>query len=82
MLNGDVIKRKDFLWNMGINYSWGTTVLSKLSSDVYKADYLELYQKAGVGTNEYYFRVEEGGQIGQFYGYEAAGAAENCNLLV
>lgn len=82
VLNGDVIKRKDFLWNMGINYSWGTTVLSKLSSDVYKADYLELYQKAGVGTNEYYFRVEEGGQIGQFYGYEAAGADENGNLLV
>lgn len=82
VLNGDVIKRKDFLWNMNINYSWGKTVLTKLSSDVYKADYLELYQKAGVGTNEYYFRVQEGGETGQFYGYEAAGTDENGNLLV
>lgn len=82
VLNGDIFKTKDFVWNMGFNYSWGKTVLTKLSSDVYKADYLELYQKAGVGTNEYYFRVEEGGEIGQFYGYEAAGADENGNLLV
>ena len=82
VLNGDVIKKKNFLWNMGINYSYGRTKLTKLSNDLYKADYLELYQKAGVGTNEYYFRLEEGGEVGQFYGYEAAGADENGNLLV
>ena len=82
VLNADIIKRKDFLWNMGINYSWGKTMLTKLSNDVYKADYLELYQKAGVGTNEYYFRVVEGGEVGQFYGYEAAGADSKGQLLV
>ena len=82
VLNADIIKRKHFLWNMVINYSWGKTMLTKLSNDVYKADYLELYQKAGVGTNEYYFRVVEGGEIGQFYGYEAAGADSKGQLLV
>ena len=82
VLNGDVIKRKDFLWNMGINYSWGKTILTKLSNDVYKADYLDLYLKGGVGTTEYYFRVVEGGEIGQFYGYEAAGVDSKGQLLV
>lgn len=82
VLNGDIFKTRDFNWNMGINYSWGRTKLSKLSSDVYKADYLELYNKGGVGSNEYLFRVEEKGYIGQFYGYEYAGVDEDGNLLV
>ncbi|MCQ2335356.1 MAG: SusC/RagA family TonB-linked outer membrane protein [Paludibacteraceae bacterium] len=82
VLNGDVIKTKDFTWNMGVNYSWGKTKLTKLSSDVYKADYMELYNKGGVGSNEYLFRVEEGGYIGQFYGYQYAGVNEKGDLMV
>lgn len=82
VLNGDIIKTKDFNWNMGVNYSWGRTKLTKLSSDVYKADYLELYNKGGVGSQEYLFRVEEGGYVGQFYGYEYAGVNEKGDMLV
>jgi len=82
VLNGDVIKKKDFKWNMGINYSWGKTVLTKLSDGVHNLSYLELYNKGGVGSNEYYFRIEEGSEVGQFYGFEFAGADEHGNLLV
>ncbi|MBR1480548.1 MAG: SusC/RagA family TonB-linked outer membrane protein [Paludibacteraceae bacterium] len=81
-LNGDIFTGKDFHWNMGINYAYGRTYLTKLSNDVYQATYLELYQKPGVGTSEYFFRVEEGGEIGQFYGYEFAGIDANGNMLV
>lgn len=81
-LNGDIFKTKDFTWNMGINYSYGTTVLTKLSNDTYHAAYLDLYQKGGVGTTEYYFRVKEGGLVGNFWGYEYAGIDENGNMLV
>lgn len=81
-LNGDIFTGKDFHWNMGINYAYGRTYLTKLSNDVYQASYLELYQKPGVGTSEYFFRVEEGGEIGQFYGYEFAGIDANGNMLV
>lgn len=81
-LNGNVIKARNFNWNMGINYAFGKTYLSKLSNDVYQASFLELYQKPGVGTSEYFFRVEEGGMIGQFYGYKNAGVDNNGNLLV
>lgn len=69
-------------WTTGINYAYGTTKLTKLSNDIYQASYLDLYQKPGVGTSEYFFRVEEGGRIGQFYGYEYAGVDENHNMLV
>ena len=56
--------------------------MKTLSNDVYKTSYMELYQKPGVGTNEFFFRVEEKGKMGQFYGYEYAGVDENKNMLV
>lgn len=78
----DVLSKGDLTWTTGMNYSYGTTKLSKLSNDIYKASYIELYQKPGVGTSEYFFRVQEGGKVGQFYGYEYAGTDENGNMLV
>lgn len=81
-LNADVIKNGNFTWTSGLNYSFGKTRLVKLSNDIYQASYLELYQKPGVGTSEHFFRIEEGGEIGQFYGYEYAGVDENHNMLI
>lgn len=81
-LNGDILVNTPVKWNMGINYSYSTTKLTKLSNDIYEASYLDLYQKPGVGTSEYFFRVEEGGKIAQFYGYEYAGTDENHQMLV
>ena len=81
-LDYDVVKGNEFSWTTGINASWGETTLKKLSNDIYKASYIELYQKPGVGTNEYFFRVAEKSKIGQFYGYEYAGVDESGNMLV
>jgi TonB-linked SusC/RagA family outer membrane protein len=81
-LNYDVFNNTPVTWTTGINYSYGTTKLTKLSSDIYQASYLDLYQKPGVGTSEYFFRVQEGGKIGQFYGYEYAGYDDSNNMLV
>jgi TonB-linked SusC/RagA family outer membrane protein len=81
-VNGDVFVNTPVTWTTGINYSYGTSKLSKLSNDIYQASYLDLYQKPGVGTSEYFFRVQEGGKIGQFYGYEYAGYDESNNMLV
>ena len=81
-LDYDVLSNSPVKWTTGVNWSMGSTKLSKLSSDVYQMAYLDLYQKPGVGTSEYFFRVEEGGKIGQFYGYEHAGVDESGNLLI
>ena len=81
-LDYDVISKKALKWTTGINWSMGDTKLTKLSSDAYQMAYLDLYQKPGPGTSEYFFRVEEGGKIGQFYGYEHAGIDENGLLLI
>ena len=81
-LNADILKTKHFQWNSGINYAYGRTWLTKLSNEVYQASFLELYRKPGVGTSEYFFRVEEGGEIGQFYGYEFAGVDKDGDMYV
>ena len=81
-LDYDVLSKKALKWTTGINWSTGDTKLTKLSSDVYQMAWLDLYQKPSVGTSEYFFRVQEGGKIGQFYGYEHAGVDENGLLLV
>lgn len=81
-ITGDVLVNTPVTWTSTVNYSYGTTKLTKLSNAIYQASYLDLYQKPGEGTSEYFFRVEEGGKIGQFYGYEYAGYDENHNMLV
>ena len=81
-LEFDVLHKRALKWTTGLNWSTSTTKLTKLSNDVYQAAYLDLYQKPGMGTNEYFFRVVEGGEIGQFYGYQHAGIDENGQFLV
>lgn len=81
-LDYDVLAKNTLKWTTGINWSMGKTKLTKLSSDAYQMAYLDLYQKPGPGTSEYFFRVEEGGEIGQFYGYEHAGIDSNGLLLI
>ena len=80
-LDVDIFKNTPVQWSSGINYSYGTTKLKKLSNEIYEASYLELYLKPGVGTSEYFFRVQEGGKIGQFYGYEFAGIADGQMMI-
>ncbi|MDE6027347.1 MAG: TonB-dependent receptor, partial [Muribaculaceae bacterium] len=81
-ITGDAVVNQPVTWTTGINYSYGTSKLTKLSKSIYKASYVDLYQKPGLGTSEYFFRVEEGGQIGQFWGYEYAGYNDSHDMLV
>ncbi len=81
-LTGDVVTSGPVKYTTGINYSYGTSTLTKLSNDIYQASYLDLYRKPGVGTSEYFFRIQEGGKVGQFYGYEYAGYDQDHNMLI
>lgn len=80
-LDGDIFKGTRVEWTSGINYSYGTTKLKVLSNDMYQASYIDLYQKPGVSTSEYFFRVQEGGKVGQFYGYKYAGVEDGKMMI-
>lgn len=81
-LDGDIFNGKDFGWTSGVNFSTGTTKLKKLSNSIYNASYVEMYLKPGVGTSEYFFRIQEGSKVGQFYGYQYAGADDSGDMLI
>lgn len=81
-LDGDILTKTPLKWTSGIVLSNGNTTLKKLSNDVFEVSYLRLGEKGGPGTSEYYFRVTEGGKIGQFYGLKTAGVDENGNMEV
>lgn len=81
-LDGDIVRMNNLFWGMNVTYSYGTTILTKLSNDVYQASYIDLLSRGGLGTSEYYFRIVEGGNIGEIYGYKHAGVDENGELLV
>lgn len=80
-LDGDIFKGTKVEWTSGINYSYGTTKLKTLSNNKYQASYVDLYQKPGVNTSEYFFRVQEGGKVGQFYGYKYAGVEDGKMMI-
>ena len=81
-VNGDIIINQPVTWTMGVNYSYGTTKLTKLSNDVYQASYLDLYSTGGIGSSQYLFRVEQGGKVAQFYGFKYAGVTKDHTMLV
>jgi TonB-linked SusC/RagA family outer membrane protein len=81
-LDGDVMKKKNFSWGMSSTYSTGKTILTKLSNDLFKASYIDIRARGGAGSSEYFFRLEEGGTVGEVYGYEHAGVDPTGQLLV
>ena len=81
-IDGDIIATKDFTWTMGADWSTGTTTMKNLSNNIYKASYVDMGSKGGVGANEYFFRAQEGSKVGQFYGFGYAGLDESGNILV
>ncbi|MCD8165743.1 MAG: SusC/RagA family TonB-linked outer membrane protein, partial [Bacteroides sp.] len=77
-LSADLIQKKQYGWNTSIIYATGKTKLTKLSNEFYKQDYIDLYSSSG----GYLFRLEEGGKVGNFYGYQHAGVDDEGYLLV
>lgn len=80
-MDGDILTKTAVKWTSGINYSYGKTKLTKLSNDIYKASYLDLYLKPGTGSANI-SSVCRKGRDRQFYGYEYAGVDENGNMLI
>ncbi len=73
LLSGAPIQNGDFSWHVDLTASSQFNKLTKLSSDVFKANYLEFYGLPSPGNLGQAFRLEEGGAVGNFYGKRFAG---------
>lgn len=81
-LNYRAIQKKDFKLTLDGTYAYGKAWLTSIGNDVYKASYIDLYSRGGLGNADYYFRLENGTRLGEMYGYRHAGVDENGELLV
>jgi TonB-linked SusC/RagA family outer membrane protein len=79
VLSGVPIMQKDLVWNVSANISYNKSHLVSLSNDKYvsAAEYLEFGYLGAPGILGNTIRLEEGGDVGNFYGFKYLGLTEN-----
>lgn len=80
-LSALIIKEKDFSWKMDGTFSTAKNKILSLSSDQYKASYIDVGGIPGNGALGAPLRFYEGGNVGAFYGYRYAGLNDAGNWL-
>lgn len=74
--------RGDFAWNIDFVGSYlFENKLTQLSNDVFKANFLEFYGLPSPGNLGNAFRLQEGGNVGDFFGKRFAGFTEDGKWL-
>lgn len=80
-LSAIAMQREDFRWNIDFAGNTNSNKLTKLSADVFQANWLEFYGLPSPGALGNAFRLEEGGEVGNFYGKRFAGFTEEGGWL-
>lgn len=83
LLNMDILRKKDFTWNMSLNLSHNKNEITKLSNDVYTTNRLytgDPWLRGGSGVTSHV--IEEGRPVGQFYMLICEGIDENGKYII
>lgn len=80
-LSAQALKRGDFVWSIDFAGNTNSNKLTQLSNDVFKANFLEFYGLPSPGNLGNAIRLEEGGDVGNFYGKRFAGFTEDGKWL-
>ena len=72
-LSATAMQKEEFSWTIDFTGNYQEYKLTKLSSDLFKSDYLEYGGLPSPGNLGSAIRLEEGGEIGAFYGKKFAG---------
>jgi TonB-linked SusC/RagA family outer membrane protein len=75
------VQNKNFQWAVDFAGNTQKNKLTRLSNDVFKANWLEFYGLPSPGALGNAFRLEEGGAVGNFYGKRFAGFTEDGKWL-
>lgn len=71
LVNGVIVKNKDFEWTSSANFSTNQNKLITLSNDLYESATGYITAGAtGEPIQTYTHRIDEGGKIGNFYGFK------------
>ena len=80
-LNGLVLKNADWTVSVSGNVSYNTNIIKSLSNEHYKRDYMEV-GSTGSPVQKTTHIVQEGGAVGDFYGWKSIGIKKNGSWKV
>lgn len=81
-VNWEVVNRKDFSYSTNIVASYTKSKLDKFSNGTYQKGYMDRYLLPAPGNPGYAQRLQDGVEIGSFYGLKYAGVDKDGNMLV
>ncbi|WP_231390173.1 SusC/RagA family TonB-linked outer membrane protein [Sphingobacterium pedocola] len=80
-LSAAAISKADFIWNIDFTGNYQKNILTKLSSDVFKSNWIPFGGLPSPGNLGDAIRLEEGGEIGAFFGKRYAGLTDDGKWL-
>ncbi|HEV7378536.1 MAG TPA: SusC/RagA family TonB-linked outer membrane protein [Dyadobacter sp.] len=80
-LNAVAVQSKDFSWTIDATGSYVKNIADDLSNSVYKVEAITTSGIGGYGALGEAIRIEQGGQLGNFYGKRFAGFTEDGKWL-
>lgn len=82
-LNGDIIRKSDFRWNMSVNAAHNVNEITSLSNEEFTTSEIKTGSAwvRGGSTNTTHI-IKEGYQVGQFYGPECLGIDADGKYII
>ena len=80
-LSAQAVRNGDFVWNIDFTGNTQHNKLTRLSNEVFQANFLEFYGLPSPGNLGNAIRLEEGGAVGNFYGKRFAGFTDEGKWL-
>ncbi|GAA4441197.1 TonB-dependent receptor [Pontibacter saemangeumensis] len=81
-LNWNAVNTGDFSYTSSLTGSYTKAKLGTWSNDTYQADFIDLQDLPSPGNPGPAYRLEDGTDLGNFYGYKYAGVDDDGNILV
>ncbi len=82
MLNWNAIQKNNFTYSTNLTASYIKSKLDKFSDGTFTKGYMDRYSMPSPGNPGYAQRLEDGTEIGSFYGYKYAGVDEEGKILI
>ena len=77
-----VVNSRDFSYNTNVIVSYAKSILDKFSNETYSKGYMNRSSLPSPGNPGPAQRLEDGKEIGSFYGGKYAGVDENGNIMI
>ncbi len=83
LINGDVIRKGDLRWNVSFNFAHNKNEITKLSNNEFSTNSIKTGDAwiRGGSSNSTHI-IEEGREVGTFYGWECLGLDENGKYIM